>query len=388
MRIVAVREKTVPLASRIRNANISLTTMTASAVAVITDVVRHGHPVAGLGFDSIGRYGHGGLLRERFIARLLAANSDDYADERRDNLDPAKVWSILMRDEKPGGHGERAGAVGLLDAAIWDLAAKLEDKPLWRFLAERFGGASANPRVPVYASGGHYHPAGGLDGLSDEIRRYRDLGYSRVKIKIGGAPLAEDCKRIEAALAILGKGESLAVDCNCNLDRTRAFKYAAALAPYGLAWLEEPADPLDFELYRELCAATEMPVATGENIFSAADTRNLLLYAGLRPDRDLLQMDISLSYGIVEYQRILELVEAHGWSRRQCLPHAGHLLALNAAAGLGLAGHESVPDPENLIGGFPRGVTVEDGHVRLTDSPGAGIETKDNLYAVFRDLLE
>jgi L-alanine-DL-glutamate epimerase-like enolase superfamily enzyme len=160
-----------------------------------------------------------------------------------------------------------------------------------------------------------------------------------------------------------------------------------ALEPYRLAWIEEPVEPLDYELHRELRAGMATPLATGENIFSARDLRNLLRYAGLNPERDLLQMDISLSYGIVEYLAMLALVEAHGWSRRRCLPHAGHLLALNVAAGLGLGGHESAPDADSVFGGFSAGVRIADGFVTPSEASGVGIEQKDNLYALFRDLV-
>jgi L-alanine-DL-glutamate epimerase-like enolase superfamily enzyme len=387
MRIVDIRERTVPLASGMRNAKIDFSTMTASAVAVVSDVRRDGRRLVGLAFDSIGRYGHGGLLRERFIPRLLAAAPDDTVDDAGGNFDPFKIREIVMRGEKPGGHGERSGAVGLIDAAIWDLVAKIAEKPLWRLLAERFRGGAAETRVPTYASGGHYHPDGNLIALADEIRRYRDLGYRRVKIKIGGATLAEDLRRIEAVLSVVGSGDALAVDCNGIFSRDQAIEYVTALEPYRLAWIEEPVEPLDYELHRELRAGMATPLATGENIFSAMDLRNLLRYAGLNPERDLLQMDISLSYGIVEYLAMLALVEAHGWSRRRCLPHAGHLLALNVAAGLGLGGHESAPDADSVFGGFSAGVRIADGFVTPSEASGVGIEQKDNLYALFRDLV-
>ncbi|HXP31497.1 MAG TPA: enolase C-terminal domain-like protein [Stellaceae bacterium] len=388
MRIVAVREKTVALAAPLRNASISFAAMTASALAIVTDVIRDGRPVVGLAFDSIGRYGHGGLLRERFLPRLMAAHPDDYADEARGMIDPLKIWSIVMRDEKPGGHGERPGAVGLIDAAVWDLAAKLEQKPLWRLLAERFGDGAAEPHVAVYASGGHYLPGDDLAALQDEMKRYLDQGFRRVKIKIGGTPLDHDRRRIEAALSILGSGAALAVDCNGTFPRERARDTFLAVAPYELAWIEEPVDPLDYALHAELAAAFPTPIGTGENLFSAADARNLLRYGGLRPDRDLLQMDISHSYGIPEYLRILALMEEQGWSRRRCWPHAGHLLALQVVAGLGLGGHEAAPDASSLYGGFAAGVSLADGQITPGDAPGVGIERKDNLYAVFRDLLD
>ena len=385
MRIVDIRERTVPLRADMRNAAIGFDEMTASAVALVTDVVRAGRAVVGYGFSSIGRYGHGGLLRERFIPRLRAA---DIADEACANLDPFKAWDVMMRNEKSGGHGERSGAVGVLDMALWDATAKIEGVPLWRLLADRFCGGAAVQRVPVYASGGHYHETGGLGALTDEIRGYRDAGYTRVKIKVAAAPLYEDAKRIEAALSVVGTGDALAVDANAVHDRDGAIACAEAFAPFRLAWIEEIGDPLDFELQRELCARYDGPMATGENLFSLADAQNLIRYAGLRPDRDLLQFDIPLSYGLVEYLRILEMLEAHGWSRRQCIPHAGHLLALNAAAGLGLGGHEVAPGRGLPYGGFPDGVEVEDGHVRVPELPGIGFEGKSNFWEVLKALVD
>src|SRR5262249_28007061 len=186
MKITAIRETTVALSAPMRNAGISFDAMTASAVAVITDQRVGGWPLVGLGFDSIGRYGHGGLLRERFIPRLLQADPADYAAAAGDAIDPMRAWPVMMRNEKAGGHGERAGAVGVLDAALWDLAAKAEDKPLWRLLAERFNGGSALARVPVYASGGHYRDGDARDEASQlraELEAYRARGYRRFKIK-------------------------------------------------------------------------------------------------------------------------------------------------------------------------------------------------------------
>lgn len=386
MKIVAAHEKTVPLASAVRNARIGFDSMTASALVLVSDVQRDGKPVTGLAFASIGRYGHGGLLRERFLPRLLSASAETYADAGRNNIDPFRVWSVVMHDEKPGGHGERPAAVGLIDAAVWDLVAKLEQKPLWRVLAERFGDGDVPRRVPNYGSGGHYRPQDDTAQLQDELRRTKELGYRRAKIKVGGAPLDVDRRRIEAALAVVGPG-NLAVDCNGTHTPESAHALFQALQAYDLAWIEEPVDPLDYALHAELARAWQTPIGTGENIFSFADTRNLLRHGGLRPDRDWLQMDVSLSYGIPEYLRILELAEQHGWSRRRFLPHAGHLFSLQVVVGLGLGGHEAAPDPASLIGGYARDTVVEDGFVRPGDAPGVGFEGKDNLYAIFREMM-
>src|SRR3954462_11610571 len=125
MRIVDVREITQPIASPIRNAYIDFSKMTASLVAVVTDVTRDGRRVVGYGFNSNGRYGQGGLLRERFRARILEAPPGSLRDESQDNLDPHRIWAAMMTNEKPGGHGERSVAVGTIDMAVWDATAKI-----------------------------------------------------------------------------------------------------------------------------------------------------------------------------------------------------------------------------------------------------------------------
>src|SRR3984957_7048911 len=134
VRIVDVREMTKPISSPIRNAYIDFTKMTTSLVAVVTDARRDGKRVVGYGFNSNGRYGQGGLIRERFAPRLTEADPKTLLNSAGDNLDPDKVWATLMSNEKPGGHGERSVAVGTLDMAVWDAVAKIAGKPLFRML--------------------------------------------------------------------------------------------------------------------------------------------------------------------------------------------------------------------------------------------------------------
>lgn len=385
MRIVDVREQTFPISSPIRNAYIDFRSMTLSLVAVVTDVVRDGRPVVGYGFNSNGRYGQGALLRERIIPRLLAADPATLLDDAGTNLDPHRIWDTVMRNEKPGGHGERSVAVGTLDMAVWDAVAKIAERPLFELLAER-SGREPDPRVFVYAAGGYYYPDKDLAALQDEMRSYLDRGYTVVKIKIGGADLATDRHRIEAVLDVLGPGQQLAVDANGRFDLETALAYATALSDYELFWYEEPGDPLDYALNAAVVAAYPGAVATGENLFSAPDARNLIRYGGMRPERDWLQFDCALSYGLVEYLRILEMLDEHGWSPTRCIPHGGHQMSLNIAAGLGLGGNEAYPDLFQPFGGFPDGVEVVDGHVTMPRLPGIGFEGKSDLYRVMREL--
>jgi len=388
VRIVDVRETVVPIKSQIRNAFIDFSQMTVSVLALITNVVRDGKPVVGFGFNSNGRYAPSGLLRDRFVPRLKAADSRALLNDAGDNLDPARVWDAVMRNEKPGGHGERSVAVGVLDMAVWDAVAKIAGVPLHRFLADRYRGGEFDKKVFVYAAGGYYYPGKDLTALQNEMAGYLELGYSVVKMKIGGAPLSDDLRRIEAVLKILKTPDQLAVDANGRFDLDTAIAYAEALAPYGLRWYEEAGDPLDYDLQAKLAPHYPGPMATGENLFSVQDARNLIRYGGLRPDRDVLQFDCALSYGLVEYLRILDMLKEHGWSPRRCIPHGGHQMSLNIAAGLGLGGNESYPGIFQPFGGFADGIPVEDSYVRLPEIPGIGFEAKNELFRVMKALME
>lgn len=381
MRITAIYDSVESIASPIQNAYIDFSKMTCSVVAIVTDVIRDGRPVVGFGFNSNGRYAASGLLRERFIPRVLETDPERILDSSG-LIDPHLVWDVMMRNEKPGGHGERSVAVGVLDMALWDLRAKIEEKPLYQLLAER-AGRPADSKVWIYAAGGYYYPGKDHAALQDEFRSYLDLGYTVCKMKIGAADLAEDCKRIEAALAIVGEG-NLCVDANGRFDLKTTLAYAEAMRQYELFWYEEAGDPLDFEIQAALADAYERPIATGENLFSHQDARNLLRYGGMRSDRDYLQFDCALSYGLVEYYRTLEVLEEAGWSARRVVPHGGHQMSLHIAAGLGLGGNESYPGVFQPFGGFSDELQIAESYVNLPDSIGLGLENKANYLAMLQ----
>lgn len=369
MRIVEIRERTVPIGAAMRNASIAFDTMSASALAIRTDT-----NLTGYAFDSIGRYGKGALLRERFIPRLLKADPDALLDGAG-LIDPAACARAAMANEKAGGHGERPGAIGLLEAAAWDLRAKAQGVPLWKSIAQRYGVGDAKGEIEAYASCGHFRTD---DVLTDEVHKAIDAGYRCVKIKAGGE-IRGDMKRLERAAAALPPSARWAVDVNGALRAEHAREWFDALEPFKLAWIEEPAPPLDFELLQAY-AGFDVPLATGENLFSFDDARNLLRYGGLQPERDFVQIDPLLSYGVTEYVRILELFQS--WDRGHFLPHAGHLFAAHCVAGLGLGMAEAAPDRSLPYGGFWDGVRVADGRVTIPELPGAGYEAKQNLWSI------
>jgi L-alanine-DL-glutamate epimerase-like enolase superfamily enzyme len=387
MKITDAQERRVSIASDIENAYISFASMDVSILALTTDVTIDGRRVVGYGFNSNGRYAQSGLLRERFLPRLLAAEPGELLDANGENLDPFRVWDTVMQNEKPGGHGERSVAVGIIDMAVWDIVAKIEGKPLAVLLAERYGEGQPDETVSVYAAGGYYYPREDIAGLRDEMRAYLDAGYTETKMKIGGVPLDQDLRRVEAALEVVGAGERLAVDANGRFDLETTVAFARGLAPYNLRWYEEAGDPLDYDIQRRLCEVYPGPTATGENLFSHQDVRNLLRYGGMRADRDVLQMDPVLSYGLVEYLRMLDELRIRGFSPRNCIPHGGHQFALNIAAGLKLGGNESYPRVFAPFGGFADSTPIDKGRVRIADCPGIGFEDKADLMAVFRENL-
>jgi len=385
MRIVDIRERAIPLKSDLKNSSFDFSEMTTSVVAVITDVVRGGRPVAGFAFNSTGRYACGAQMRERFIPRILRADPKSLVDASGDNLDPEKILAAMRQREKIGGDAERSIGIGTIEVAVWDAVAKIAGKPLHRVLAERYGDGTVPDKMFCYVGGGWYWPGQTIRDLQDEMRRHLDAGYTMVKMKVGGAPLAEDCRRIEAVKSMLGDA-SLAVDANGKFDRAESLAYAKALAPFGLRWFEEPCHPLDFALYAEIAAAYAGPLAAGENLYSTEDVRNFARFGGLRADRDIIQVDPPQAYGIAQYARTVAMLEAEGWSRAALFPHGGNQMSLAIAAGFGLGGAESYPGVFGAFGGFADDAKVAGGAITLSDRPGIGFEGQAALYGIMKEL--
>ncbi|MGZ5234654.1 MAG: enolase C-terminal domain-like protein [Burkholderiales bacterium] len=386
MRIVDIREIAVPLKTNMRNAAFDFSEMTTSIVAVVTDVMRAGKPVVGYAFNSTGRYACGEQMRARFIPRILKSDPATLVNDWGTNFEPAKILACMMQREKPGGHTERSIAIGTIEVACWDAVGKIEDKPLYRVLAERYNEGGMQDKVQCYVGGGWYHPGQGVAHLQEEIRRRLGEGYTTMKIKVGGATIPEDVERIEAALAIVGDGSRLAVDANGAFHRERALAYAWSLAPFGLRWFEEPTDPLDFALLAEVAAQYESPIGTGENLFSTQDIENLVRFGGLRADRDILQIDVPQSYGVVQFARTLDALQRHGWKRSSVFPHGGNQMTLHIVGGFGLGGCEAYPDVFGAFAGFADDAKVDNGWLKLPDRPGIGFEAQNELYALMRQL--
>jgi L-alanine-DL-glutamate epimerase-like enolase superfamily enzyme len=388
MRIVDIRETAIPLRSELRNSGFDFSEMTTSVVAVITDAIRDGKPVTGFAFNSTGRYACGAQMRARFIPRILKADPDSLLDVSGDNFDPEKILAVMMRNEKSGGHSERSVGIGTIEVAVWDAVAKIEGKPLHRVLAARYNGGQVAEKVFCYVGGGWYAPGKTTGDLQDEMRRHLDAGYTMVKMKIGGAPLADDMARIEAVKAVVGSRGAVAVDANSKFGLDEALAYAKAMSGYGLRWYVEPCDPLDFAALNEISQAYDGALSTGENLFSTQDVENLVRFGGLEPGRgDVIQVDPPQAYGIVQYARTLDMLKRHGWPRSGLFPHGGNQMSLHIAGGFGLGGAESYPGVFGPFAGFADDATIDNGFLTLPTRPGIGFEGQAALYRIMRDLI-
>src|SRR5690606_29537626 len=226
MRIVEVRAKTVRVDTNMFNARGARVNSAATVVAAITDVVRNGRPVIGYSFSATGFQPPTHQLEERFIPKLLQLKEDDLNLDAR-YFDPAATLSALKKNEKFGGDGERATAIGTIECAVWDVVAKLAQVPVYKLAADRYNGGKITDIVECYVGGGWYSPDKGLAELRDEVKKYLDMGYRTVKIKVGGIPVADDLKRVEAALSVVEDPKCLAVDANSGISHERRPEFAA-----------------------------------------------------------------------------------------------------------------------------------------------------------------
>ena len=386
MRITDVRERSVPI-SRYDDPSLPSGGLTTSAVALVTDVVREGRPVVGYGFASMGRFAQGGLIRERFAPRLLGARDEALAGPDGRNIDPLRAWTVMMTGEKRGGHGERCVAVGTLDMALWDAAAKIAGLPLHRFLADHLG-RRPEPTVRVYAGGGYPYPRDDIERLTEELRRMLDRGYTHAKIKIASAPLTEDLRRIDAALRVWPAAERLAVDAMNAYGTEAALGAAVVLRPYGLWWFEDVCAPLDFEAQATVAAVYRGRIAAGEALFSADEAKLLDRHGGLRRERDVLLFDPVHCYGLTGFLEIVDVLEARGWPRSAFWPHGGHPFTLHVVSALGLGGAEVNPFCFAPFGGLHDDARVADGRSAPPDAPGIGWERKAGAWQLFRTLTD
>ena len=222
--------------------------------------------MVGLGYGSVGRYAQGGLIRARFAPRLLQAPDGACADASTGNLDPALAWRAMMAGEKRAATASAASPSGRW---TWPSGMPPPRSRTSRYAAISPAAGRAWRRPACRCTGGGYlYPRDDEARLADEARACVALGFNRIKIKIGGADLDADRRRIETVLARLPTDGRLAVDAMNAYGPASARAAARMLSGYGLWWFEDICDPLDFETLADVAASYPSPIAAGEALFS------------------------------------------------------------------------------------------------------------------------
>jgi len=313
----------------------------------------------GVGYTYAGTVG-GSMVRAAVddVLRPLVVGRDSDLIERH--------WATMFQDGLlVGRRGALLRAISAVDIALWDLAAKRADLPLYRML----GGFRAE--VPAYASGGYYREGKGTKGLAEEMERYLRAGFDAVKIKVGGVSIADDAARVKAARDAIGPGVRLALDANNAYPSVaEAIRAARAFEPYDVWWFEEPLAPDNIPGHAELAAAISIPVATGEIHASRWDFRDLIANRAAR----ILQPDAGVLGGVSEWMKVahtaasFDLPVAPHW-------HADlHIHLVGAVANALTVEYffleEDIYNFERILA---ERIVPSGGRLRIPDRPGLGL---------------
>jgi L-alanine-DL-glutamate epimerase-like enolase superfamily enzyme len=321
----------------------------------------------------------GGLSVAKFIDEVLAPVVSD-----KDVHDIVNIWESMYHESLLiGRRGVALRAISAVDIALWDLAAKRADIPLAVML-----GGSVKP-IPAYASGGYYQPDKGswTDALREEIKFNLSLGFKDHKIKVGGLSVAEDAKRISAALDVIDGTGRLAIDANNSYtnvnEAIKAAKvFETAAGDQGIWWFEEPLSTEDVKGLAQVRSRIDTPVATGEIAQTRHEFRALLEeYAA-----DIVQPDVGVIGGVTEYMRVARAAEVFN------IPIAPHWHA-NIHAHLATASttciviehfaiEKDIYNFENLITIETR-MKIENGFAIVPDRPGLGIALDESAMEKF-----
>lgn len=327
--------------------------------------------------DDKGRLGVGEGWTSYASPRALAATiEDDIAPlalgrspvEARDLVETARQSCVMS-----GRYGITAVAASAVEIALWDLAAKVENLPLYRLLG------TGKADIPVYASGGLYRAEDAQETLGQEMLRYAQAGFTSLKIKIGGAALDEDIRRLAEVRAAVGDDVDLLVDAHYTMDVESALAFAEAAAPYRIGWLEAPILPTDWEGYRHLAEHSPIPICGNETL-PWRDGFEQLAKAGVT----FIMPDVSACGGIAETLAIARLARDHD---RQITLHSSSSIVLFAASLHVAAACPNLHSVENHMmhrwlfehGSDAMRVPVK-GRIQLGDATGLGIDiTPDDL---------
>ena len=291
-----------------------------------------------------------------------------YGAEAKDSLPPP-----LSRADRL----QITAAIGGIDNALWDIKGKAADMPVFRLL----GGEKS--KVPVYATGGYLTKGASITACASELRNFINQGYRAVKLKVGHHTMEEEVKRVSATRDAIGDA-MLMLDMNACYDLNECIRFAKAVEPFDLTWLEEPLhwylQPADFA---KLAEATSIPLAHGERLYDRFTARDFIVNGGIK----FIQMDSTRHSGITEHLRIAHMAEQNGIF---IAPHLapemhGHLISAFPRAGFIVESHGD-PNRNPLWHGglFNKKAEINNGYLHLNENAGFGYEINWDFVEKYR----
>lgn len=298
------------------------------------------------------------FLQEELAPQFVGADVEDFQ----------RIWHrAVERTLVSAKPGITLCLLGAIETALWDLLAKSLGRPLYRLLG------ACTDRIPVYASGGLYADDKMIEDLAREMADFVAQGYRSVKMKVAGASLSEDVKRVAAVRDAIGPDTRLMVDAVYMLDTGSAVRMARAFAPFNVWFLEAPLAPGNLPGLRDLCSRSPVPIAGNEVAFGLDGYRDLI-EAGI----DVVHLDVNQCGGIAEGRRIAAVAGAfHRPVSFHCATSAV-AFAANLHVAASVSNTESIEDHKvhrMLFDRLPHdSFVIEDGLMLLADVPGIGID--------------
>jgi len=300
-----------------------------------------------------------------------------------DPWDIEQLWQHMYRRTMAFGRkGIAMVAISAVDIALWDLLGKSAKQPVYRLL-----GGRTKPRIPVYASRLYATP---LDELAREAQRYKDEGYSAMKLRYGYGPIdgaagmQKNVALVRTVRETVGDGVDIMTDAYMGWSLDYAKRMLPLLEPFNLRWLEEPTIPDDIGGYAELRRRTSIPIAGGEHEHTLYGFQQLLEAKAV----DVIQFDTNRVGGLTQARKIAAIAEAHSIP---VIPHAGQMHNYHVVmASLNSPMAEFFPPVDVEVGNelfwyiFDGEPKPKDGFIDLDENtPGLGLTINESALKQF-----
>ena len=286
-----------------------------------------------------------------------------------------RIWDALWQPKLVGRRGITTRFISGIDIALWDLMGKATGKSVHQLLG------AFHERIPTYIAGGYYGEGKGLDGLVREMEENLALGAKAIKMKIGGASIAEDIERIRVVRETVGSDVKVMVDANCAYSVRDAISIARKMEAYDVFWFEEPIESDDYTGHGRIAKATSIPIATGENEYTRYGFRDLIAHDAAA----IFNADAQILGGITEFMQVAALVAAHDL---HIAPHGDQEIHIHLVGALksGLIleyYRETVDANRGRI--FQESLELDaDGYIVVPDRPGLGFTPDYEFLAQYQ----